>query len=70
MYQDRWQMTGADMIVAVPWIVFGIALLGLCVSPLLSRRLSRRPFRHLSQRPFRRRSDRDRGKAWNARERC
>ncbi len=54
-------MTGADMLVAVPWIVFGIALLGLCVSPLLARRASRR------------RGERDRGrdtdKAGNTRER-
>jgi hypothetical protein len=35
-------MTGADLIVAVPWIAFGLALLGLCLSPLLSRRAARR----------------------------
>jgi len=35
-------MTGSDLIVAAPWIVFGVALLGLCVSLLRSRRASRR----------------------------
>jgi hypothetical protein len=35
-------MTGADMIVAAPWIAFGIALVSLCIAPLLSRRASRR----------------------------
>jgi hypothetical protein len=40
--EERWQMTGADLIVAAPWIAFGIALLGLCLSPLLARRAARR----------------------------
>jgi hypothetical protein len=35
-------MTGADMIVAAPWIAFGIALVILCVAPLLARRAARR----------------------------
>ena len=35
-------MTGADLIVAAPWIAFGIALVGLFVAPLRSRRASRR----------------------------
>jgi hypothetical protein len=35
-------MTGTDLIVAAPWIAFGIALLGLCISFHHSRRASRR----------------------------
>jgi hypothetical protein len=35
-------MTGADIIVAAPWIAFGIALVGLCIAPRLARRASRR----------------------------
>jgi hypothetical protein len=35
-------MTAADLIVAAPWIAFGIALVGLFIAPFLSRRASRR----------------------------
>lgn len=31
-------MTGSDLIVAAPWIFFGIVLLGLCIPLLRSRR--------------------------------
>jgi hypothetical protein len=35
-------MTGSDLIVAAPWIAFGLALLALCVPLLRSRRAARR----------------------------
>lgn len=35
-------MTGSDLIVAAPWIVFGIALLALCIPLIRSHRASRR----------------------------
>lgn len=35
-------MSGSDLIVAAPWIVFGIAVLALCIPLVRSRRASRR----------------------------
>lgn len=35
-------MTGSDLIVAAPWIIFGVALLGLCIPLIRARRASRR----------------------------
>jgi hypothetical protein len=35
-------MTGSDLIVAAPWIVFAIALLALCVPLIRSRRRASR----------------------------
>jgi len=35
-------MTGSDVIVAIPWVIFGIALLVLCIRLLRSRHGSRR----------------------------
>ncbi len=34
-------MTGSDVIVAIPWMIFGIGLLVLCILLLRSRRGSR-----------------------------
>jgi hypothetical protein len=36
-------MTGSDLIVAAPWIIFAICLAGLCLRLLHARRSKRRP---------------------------
>lgn len=36
-------MSGSDLIVAAPWIAFGVGVLILCVRLLLSRRAMTRP---------------------------
>ena len=35
-------MTASDLIVAAPWIVFGLALVGLCIPLIRSRRAAKR----------------------------
>lgn len=35
-------MTGSDLIVAIPWVIFGIGLLVLVIQVLRSRRASRK----------------------------
>jgi hypothetical protein len=36
-------MTGSDLIVVAPWIIFGVCLAVLCVSLLRARRSAHRP---------------------------
>ena len=36
-------MTGSDLIVVAPWIVFGVCLAVLCVGLLRARRSAQRP---------------------------
>jgi hypothetical protein len=36
-------MTGSDLIVVVPWIIFAVWLVVLCIRLLRARRFARRP---------------------------
>ncbi len=44
-------MTGSDLVVEIPWIVFGLSLAAICLHLRRSRRFPRRPRSRKAQPP-------------------